>query len=69
MGINKLVIGQEIKMFSGCYGMKGTVIKVSPSGVEVQDFGSNDIYRFDSLGHGCDGHGTREGGPWELDLP
>jgi hypothetical protein len=31
-----LVVGQDVYMFSGCYGNKGKVVKVTPSGADVQ---------------------------------
>jgi hypothetical protein len=31
-----LVVGQDVYMFSGCYVNKGKVVKVTPSGVDVQ---------------------------------
>jgi hypothetical protein len=67
MDTKKLVVGQDVNMHSGCYWKKGTVVKVTRSVVEVQEFGSNEIYCFDSLGKGCDGHATYENGPWELE--
>lgn len=30
------VVGQDVYMFSGCYGNKGKVVKVTPSGADVQ---------------------------------
>jgi hypothetical protein len=76
-----LVVGQDVYMFSGCYVTTGRVIKVTPSGVDVQT--TDEIWRFDTDGKACDSRGTGmfksspwerggipgtyECGPWELD--
>jgi len=36
MDTKTLVVGQDVYMFSGCYWNKGKVVKVTPSGVDVQ---------------------------------
>jgi hypothetical protein len=41
-----LVVGQDVYMFSGCYVTTGRVIKVTPSGVDVQT--TDEIWRFDT---------------------
>jgi hypothetical protein len=36
MDTTKLVVGQDVFMKSGCYGCSGRVVRVTPSGVDVQ---------------------------------
>src|SRR5260370_37066198 len=36
MDTKTLVVGQDVFMESGCYGCYGRVVKVTPSGVDVQ---------------------------------
>jgi hypothetical protein len=36
MDTKQLVVGQDVYMFSGCYTLTGKVVKVTPSGVDVQ---------------------------------
>ena len=66
MDTKTLVVGQDVYMDSGCYGCKGKVVKVTPSGVEVQT-DSQGLLRFDNEGKGCDGNDTLECGPWIID--
>ena len=65
MDTKTLVVGQDVYMRSGCYGKKGKVVKVTPSGAEVHD--GVELFQFDIYGKGCDGHKTYESGPWEID--
>jgi hypothetical protein len=72
--ITKLVVDQNVFIFSGIYYVTGKVTKVSPGGVEVFVFKSNtvsrtnQVWRFDSQGETSDGGGgTAEYGPWEID--
>jgi hypothetical protein len=71
MDTKTLVVGQDVYMFSGFYGQTGEVVKVTPWSVEVQVGPpmqpADELFRFDSDGKGCDGKGTYECGPWELD--
>ncbi len=73
MDTKTLVVGQEVYMHSGVYGIKGRVVRVAPTGVEVQTVMQSNItalgelLRFDNEGKQCDGSGTFECGPWELD--
>jgi hypothetical protein len=74
MDTKKLVIGQEVHMVSGCYSKKGWVVRVTPSGVDVQTgvmqndgtWNAHELEHFDSNGKGV-GEGTYECGPWELE--
>jgi len=43
-----LVVGQDVSMFSGCYRTGGKVVKVTPSGVDVQT--SGELLHFDDNG-------------------
>lgn len=69
----KWVVGQEVCMRSGCYTRKGWVVRVAPSGVEVQTgvmqndgtWNAHELEHFDSDGKGL-GEGMYECGPWEL---
>jgi hypothetical protein len=65
------VVGQRVRMTSGCYGCEGTVVDVSPSGVvEVQtedNLNAHQLLHFDNNGTGRDAEGTCEAGPWELE--
>jgi hypothetical protein len=53
-----LVVGQEVYMFSGCYTQTGWVVKVTPSGVDVQTgvmqndgtWNSHEVVHFDNNG-------------------
>jgi hypothetical protein len=65
MDTKTLVVGQDVYINSGCYGDKGKVVKVTPSGVEVQTDGGG-LFRFDKDGKGCDGNDTFECGPWYI---
>jgi hypothetical protein len=72
--ITKLVVDQNVFIFSGIYYVTGKVTKVTPGGVEVFVFKSNKVFetnrvwRFDSQGAKRDGRcGTAEYGPWEID--
>jgi hypothetical protein len=75
MDTSKLVVGQEVYMFSEFYTGKGRVIKVAPEGVEVRaTVQSNltrvgDLLHFDSEGKGHNAEGTHECGPWRLVIP
>jgi hypothetical protein len=74
-----LVVGQKVRMTSGCYGCEGRVVDISPSGiVEVQTgVMQNDgtwnaderlhLLHFDNNGKGRDAEGTIECGPWYID--
>jgi hypothetical protein len=80
MDTKTLVIGQEVYMISGSvYAQKGTVVKITPEGVEVQvRIGSWNAYEriyFDNRGYSYatdnpfespEINGTYEGGPWGL---
>jgi hypothetical protein len=65
MDTKTLVVGQDVYMLSGCYLCWGEVVKVTPSGVEVQT-SKGELLRFDSDGKGLN-EGTYENGRWELD--
>ena len=75
MDTKTLVVGQEVYILSGVYYKKGKVVKVTPSGVEVQTgvmqidgtWNAHELFQFDIYGKGCDGHKTHECGPWEID--
>jgi hypothetical protein len=43
-----LVVGQDVYMFSGCYVDQGKVVRVTPSGVDVQT--SDELLHFDNNG-------------------
>jgi hypothetical protein len=45
---NKLVVGQDVYMFSGIYGNKGKVVEVTPLGVDVQT--TDGLLHFDTNG-------------------
>lgn len=55
MDTTKLVVGQEVHMITcECYeGKDGTVVEVTPSGVEVRATGGG-LYRFDNNGYELD---------------
>jgi hypothetical protein len=36
MDTKTLVVGQDVYLYSGCYWIQGKVVKVTPSGVDVQ---------------------------------
>lgn len=77
MDTKTLVVGQDVYMHSGIYSQKGKVVKVTPSGVEVQT--TDELLGFDTNGRACTSDkgvfawetggvpGTYEGGPWHLD--
>jgi hypothetical protein len=65
MDTKKLVVGQEVRIHSGCYYENGKVLEVTLSGVEVHILDGR-RFRFDTLGNGCDGNATYECGPWEI---
>jgi hypothetical protein len=68
MDTKTLVVGRDVHLVSGCYSRWGRVVKVTPSGVEVQIGGpGGELWRFDSNGKACDSRGTGmfEPGPWE----
>jgi hypothetical protein len=75
MDATKLVVGQEVYMFSEVYTCTGKVIKVTPEGVEVRaTVQSNltrvgDLLHFDNSGKGRDDEGTHECGAWQLVNP
>jgi hypothetical protein len=53
--LTALVVGQDVYMFSGCYWNKGKVVKVTPSGVDVQTVSEitqtdNELLHFDANG-------------------
>jgi hypothetical protein len=62
MDTKTLLVGQEVCMVSGVYLKKGKVVKVTPSGVEVQlalaegpiRSEGNELIRFDTNGKACD---------------
>ena len=61
-----LVVGQEVCMFCGHYSCYGKVVKVTPSGVEVQN--SVGLLRFDYKGKGYYMDDTYDcPGPWYID--
>jgi len=60
-----LKVGQEVYISSDPYYSKGTVVKVSPQGADVQD-SVGEIFQFDCLGNSRDGHRTFEGGSWQI---
>jgi hypothetical protein len=66
MDTKTLVVGQDVYIESGVYGCKGKVVKVTPSGVNVQT-DKVGLLRFDNEGKTCDGNGTFECGPWCID--
>lgn len=65
MNTSTLKVGQEVHISSDPYYSKGTVVKVSPQGADVQD-SVGEIFQFDSQGNGRDGHRTFEGGSWQI---
>ena len=73
MDTKTLVVGQKVRVVSGVYlGGEGTVIKITPWGVDVQLDGEHlwelkGVWGFNKDGKECNGHGTYECGPWELD--
>ncbi len=70
------VVGQEIMLVSGCYGLKGKVVKVTPEGIDVlayigcadwtSDVGREYLLYFGKDGKERYGRGTFECGPWQL---
>ena len=48
MDTKTLVVGQDVYMLSGVYGNKGKVVKVTPSGVDVQT--TDELLHFDNNG-------------------
>jgi len=75
MDTKTLVIGQDVHVVSGVYSIKGKVVKVTPSGVDVQTgvmqndgtWNAHERMRFDTNGKSCDpSDDTIECGPWEL---
>ena len=70
-----LVVGQKVRMTSGCYGCEGKVVDISPSGVvEVQTgvmqndgaWNAHELLHFDNNRNGRDAEGTIECGPWYI---
>jgi hypothetical protein len=71
MDTKTLVVGQDVFIISGCYGDKGKVVEVGPSGVNVLiprrlPLEREELLRFDNNGKGSDAQGTRECGPWYI---
>ena len=70
-----LVVGQEVDLISGVYCRKGKVVKVTPSGVEVQTgvqqtdgtWNAHELMHFNKKGEGDEG--TFEEGPWHITDP
>jgi hypothetical protein len=63
------VVGQEVWMESGCYSLKGTVVKVTKSFVEVETGRALwGLMRFGTSGSKSElgGKGTYENGPWYI---
>ena len=70
MDTKTLVVGQYVCMFSGCYGCEGKVVKVTPSGVDVQTFDGKqtvdgELLHFDDKGVSYDGTFVGRG-PWHI---
>jgi hypothetical protein len=65
MDTKTLVVGQDVYMLSGVYICWGKVVKITPSGVDVQT-DDQGLLRFNSRGEGYD-KGTHECGPWYID--
>ena len=80
MDTKTLVVGQGVLMQSGCYGCEGKVVKVTPSGVDVEPIvGTSTIdalLHFDNNGRSYltepqlsderSYNGTPEQGPWYI---
>ena len=72
MDTKTLVVGEEVYMFSGCYGCTGEVVEVTPEVVVVRarvqsnTTALGDLLHFDSNGKGRDDEGTHECGPWYI---
>jgi hypothetical protein len=58
--VDTLVVGQDVRMLSGCYYCQGKVTKITPEGVDVGSL------RFDKEGKGRPGSSTYECGPWYI---
>ena len=52
MDTKTLVVGQDVDMVSGPYGCSGKVVKITPSGVDVQT--DDELVRFDKNGKETD---------------
>jgi hypothetical protein len=78
MDTKTLVVGQDVRMFSGVYSRKGKVVKVTPSGVDVQTgvmqndgtWNAHELFHFDNSGKVCDPDpiDMYDRGPWELEI-
>jgi hypothetical protein len=75
MDVKTLVVGQNVRIESGIYGREGKVVRITPSGAEVQTgvmqndgtWNAHELLRFDNEGRGCDeSDDTRECGPWYI---
>jgi len=67
MDTSKLVVGQDVRVVSGCYfGGEGKVSKITSSSVDVELCGGV-VWRFNKDGKESNGSGTFECGPWELE--
>jgi hypothetical protein len=75
MNTSKLVVGQDVYMFSEVYTCGGKVANVTPDGVEVRATVQSgltrvgDLLHFDKDGKGRDDEGTHECGAWQLVNP
>lgn len=75
MDTKKLVVGQTVRMVSGVYCNWGKVVEVTPDGYVIVQCSEGRIggcterrIRFSPRdGESCDGEGTFECGPWELE--
>lgn len=61
-----LVVGQEVRIFSGCYGLTGKVVKITKQGTTIVICENHGEFRFFDDGWGCD-EGTHECGPWQIE--
>jgi hypothetical protein len=70
--IGALVVGQDVYVDAGVYGLDGKVVKITRSHVYVQtymDFGGrvpSRLLRFDNEGKECGGNPSFECGPWYI---
>lgn len=75
MDTKALVVGQDVHAVSGVYSIKGKVVKVTQSGVEVQTgvmqtngaWNVHELMHFDENGKGLASEGTYECGPYHIE--
>ncbi len=79
MDTKTLVVGQDVRLVTRLTYTKGKVVKVTPSGVDVQTgvmqhngtWNAHELFHFDNSGKSLDPSDDTdwEFGPWELEIP